>query len=594
MSLPVPQLDDRAFQDIVDEAKTRLKQLCPEWTDHNVSDPGVTLIELFAWMTELLLYRLNRVPEKQYIILMQLLGIKLEPARAAEAPITFQLTRPLTTADTDDLLIPEGTEVSTAPTADRCEVVTFTVMQDTPIRPPGKPFVYRQMSDTTTVSERQGSESFAMFGEPAGDNARTPLAGDCLYIGFPKQLSGHTLHLRLYFPEQPKASGHNQEQPPVVWEAWLGDNCWHAIAIESDTTGGLSNTGVIEMRLPLDMSTDAPPNLPGNPSLCCYLRCRYRPAEKNVYLQTPMLVDEGIGAATIGITVMVAHAALVSSEILGTSSGEPGQTFRLTNTPILKFNGTETIEVEKKASTSNAAEEWERWELPPAGDFHDSCGKNHVLIDYNAGELVFGPRIRERNGETKQYGNIPPQQCRIRVKRYRYGGGVGGNIPKETLTILKRTLPYVKPETCNYASATGGLDAETIAQAMQRAPRAIRTGDHAITRSDYEFFAKQADPRVAHAYCVEPDPATQDPTQARTVQVLIIPRAESPELKGIAKEQLALTDDLKRKVEAALEQRRMITTRIAVEAPRYIEVSVAVQRISAISAWFVPSQQPHQ
>ena len=59
-------LDDRRFQDIVDQAKRLIPQYCPEWTDHNVSDPGVALIELFAWMTDLLLYRVNQVPDKMY------------------------------------------------------------------------------------------------------------------------------------------------------------------------------------------------------------------------------------------------------------------------------------------------------------------------------------------------------------------------------------------------------------------------------------------------------------------------------------------------------------------------------------------------
>ncbi|MEA2129906.1 MAG: hypothetical protein QOJ85_2797, partial [Solirubrobacteraceae bacterium] len=52
-SLPAINLDDRTFQDLVSEARTRISQACPERTEHNVSDPGITLIELFAWMTEL-------------------------------------------------------------------------------------------------------------------------------------------------------------------------------------------------------------------------------------------------------------------------------------------------------------------------------------------------------------------------------------------------------------------------------------------------------------------------------------------------------------------------------------------------------------
>ena len=75
MALPAPNLDDRRFQDLVDDAKRLVQQRCPEWTDHNVSDPGVTLIEPFAWMTDQLLYRLNRVPDRHYVKFLELLGV---------------------------------------------------------------------------------------------------------------------------------------------------------------------------------------------------------------------------------------------------------------------------------------------------------------------------------------------------------------------------------------------------------------------------------------------------------------------------------------------------------------------------------------
>ena len=72
--IPTPKLDDRTYADIIAEAVRLIPRYCPEWTDHNVSDPGVTLIELFAWMVEGMLYQLNRVPEKTYITLLELLG----------------------------------------------------------------------------------------------------------------------------------------------------------------------------------------------------------------------------------------------------------------------------------------------------------------------------------------------------------------------------------------------------------------------------------------------------------------------------------------------------------------------------------------
>ena len=98
MPLPVPDLDDRSFQDLVNEARRRIPLYCPEWTDHNLSDPGITLIELFAWMTEVLIYRLNKVPEKNYVKFLELLGVRLAPATAASAEVTFRLTAAQETA----------------------------------------------------------------------------------------------------------------------------------------------------------------------------------------------------------------------------------------------------------------------------------------------------------------------------------------------------------------------------------------------------------------------------------------------------------------------------------------------------------------
>ena len=88
--LPDIQLDDRRFQDLVSEARLRITRSCPEWTEHNVSDPGITLIELFAWMTEMTIYRLNRVPDKLHVTLLELLGIQLDGPSSAATDVRFR------------------------------------------------------------------------------------------------------------------------------------------------------------------------------------------------------------------------------------------------------------------------------------------------------------------------------------------------------------------------------------------------------------------------------------------------------------------------------------------------------------------------
>src|SRR5258706_1408739 len=89
MSLPVPNLDDRSWKQIVDEAVRLIPRYFPEWTNHNASDPGVTLLELYAWMTEMVIYRLNKVPEKNFLTFLDLIGVVLKPPEPARVRLEF-------------------------------------------------------------------------------------------------------------------------------------------------------------------------------------------------------------------------------------------------------------------------------------------------------------------------------------------------------------------------------------------------------------------------------------------------------------------------------------------------------------------------
>lgn len=104
MPLTAPVLDSRRFDDLVREARERIPRYTPEWTNFNDSDPGMTLVQLHAWMTETILYELNRVPELNYIKFLDLIGVKPEPARPALAEIEFK-TEKLDKPD-DELIVP--------------------------------------------------------------------------------------------------------------------------------------------------------------------------------------------------------------------------------------------------------------------------------------------------------------------------------------------------------------------------------------------------------------------------------------------------------------------------------------------------------
>lgn len=62
MPIPLPNLDDRTFDQLTTEARALIPSLQPEWTNHNASDPGIALLELLAWLTEMLLFRVNQIP----------------------------------------------------------------------------------------------------------------------------------------------------------------------------------------------------------------------------------------------------------------------------------------------------------------------------------------------------------------------------------------------------------------------------------------------------------------------------------------------------------------------------------------------------
>ena len=128
--LPAPNLDDRTFQSLVDDARRLVHRRCPEWSDHNISDPGITLIETFAMMVDQLIYRLNRVPDRNYIKFLELLGLELRAPGAAQGEVTFWLSAP----QPQTITVRAETEVSTDRT-DVEEPIVFSTTEKLDIVP---------------------------------------------------------------------------------------------------------------------------------------------------------------------------------------------------------------------------------------------------------------------------------------------------------------------------------------------------------------------------------------------------------------------------------------------------------------------------
>lgn len=131
MSLPVPNLDDRRFDDLMAEARRRIQHSSPGWTDLSANDPGVVLLEAFAHLTELMIYRLNRIPEKAFIEFLRLIGVQLQPPSAAVVTLRFTASRKAERA----IEIPRGTRVATDRSGADEEAPVFSTAQTVTIEP---------------------------------------------------------------------------------------------------------------------------------------------------------------------------------------------------------------------------------------------------------------------------------------------------------------------------------------------------------------------------------------------------------------------------------------------------------------------------
>src|SRR5438270_11870918 len=130
MSLPVPNLDDRSWKQIVDEAVRLIPRYAPEWTNHNASDPGITLLELYAWMTAMVIYRLNKVPAKNFLTFLDLIGVRLKPPEPAKVVLEFTPSEGVE----GELVVKKGTQVATLQ-AGSADPITFETLRDVTLLP---------------------------------------------------------------------------------------------------------------------------------------------------------------------------------------------------------------------------------------------------------------------------------------------------------------------------------------------------------------------------------------------------------------------------------------------------------------------------
>ena len=547
MPLPAPNLDDRRFQDLVDEAKRMVQQRCPEWTDHNVSDPGVTLIETFASMVDQLLYRLNRVPDRLYVKFLDLLGVRMLPPTAARTDVTFWLSAP----QPEPVNVPEGTEIATVRTETE-EAISFRVVEPLEIVPCSlvRLATTREGARVVDRSDTIGSRAkFYCFGQ-------TPTPGDALLVGLSVPVPSCAVLLR--FECEIEGVGVDPRHPPLAWEAWNGE-AWIPCDVDHDETGGLNKGGDVVLHVP---RTHQQYLIAGKRA--GWLRCRVVPVAEGQhgYSASPEIVS--LSASTIGGTTAAVNGEVVNAEVIGKSEGVPGQRFPLRRRPVVPGDVPTVLEV-------SAGEGWEEWTI--VENFAGSGPADpHFSLEEVEGEVILGPAVREPDGSLRQYGRIPPAGAVLRLRSYRTGGGRKGNVAAGALAVLKSSIPYIT-RVENRERAAGGVDGEDLEEAKVRGPVLLASRDRAVTVEDYEQLARRAAPEVARVRCA---PA-EGRDEAGGVRILVVPAVSEDPIGRLVFDQLLPAEETLQKITTFLNERRMVGARLLVEPPEYQGITVVAR-----------------
>ena len=520
MGLPVPELDDRTFDDLVKEARSLISRYAPEWTDHNVHDPGMTFIELFAWLAEMQIYQLNRVTDANYRKFLKLVDSYPFDVRPARVDITFENV-------TEVKIIEAGTQFITDVDAEK---IIFETEEDFILIPAKLKSIISnydsRIVDNTRYIEKEDIY-FAAFGEKAPQGAT-------LNLGFEEPLPEEEINISIVLFEEdlPSLGCHGDEEEQVfpsvsvIWE-YLSNGKWNALDIKKDTTSALTRSGRVVLIGPHDMKDKD--NL-------YWIRCRVKEGSYDIVPIVSMIFLNTISAVQI---------ETIDDENLGKGGGYPEYKLSLKKIPVIR--GSQKIQVE--------GEVWDEKD-----DFESSCpDDHHYMFDPEKGEITFGNGLN---------GSIPLELQDIRAS-YKTTLGLKGNVPEARRWVINKPGFDSIPEK-NLREATGGKGAESIETAKTRAKKDCRTIYRAITSNDFELLALSTPGlRVARAKAL-PNYNPSYPCIAipGTVTVIVVPFARTetfPPVPG---------DGFCRTVLNHLDKHRLVTTNVFVIGPEYVRISV--------------------
>jgi predicted phage baseplate assembly protein len=570
MPLPKPTLDTRSFDQLVAEGRGLIARLAPQWTDHNASDPGITLLELAAWLTEQNLYRLDRLSDEAIRGFARLVGAQ---------PLAPQVASTVVAIDNPNglgIALPARIQLhsAVAPLFESREAVDVS---------PARLVALACADDAGGFADLTALDASLTGYSPLGPRPRVR-TGHAYYLGFDRALdaAGHTLSLHLWtdnwhadaatrqalIDDQAALAARIRRQcqgewarrvgdwrlhyrARTVWEFHAGGGLWQPLKDVTDETRALSLTGFVRFAAPLGHQPGA---LAPQPTLY-FIRCRL---VDGGYECAPRLLHTAFNAMS------AEHAISRAERLLGKVAGHAGARLAFGDQSIVA----DSVQLRLDNGAGKVQADW-----TTRLDWDDSGAHDrHALLLPEDGALVSGNGLR---------GQTLPAGFAVHA-RYRVGGGAAGNVPANTLVALPASADNLAlaPALGSMAAAltlaqpfaaTGGAPRETLDALRARAFTLASAVDKAVTLADFERIAL-ATPGVpvARAHAVAGvHPALPCYPARGLVTVVVVPRCRLPAPMP--------SHALLERVRAWIEPRRLVTNEVIVIAPRYRRVGVQAQ-----------------
>ena len=571
MGLDIPDLDDRTFEEVFEEARRQIPVYSDEWSDHNAHDTGIALLELFAWISETYTYQINRITDDHREKYLQLLGVRRRPPQSSTAEVVIDPP-----AGTDGTVIPAGTQFTVD---DHSSVPKrFEADADTRLVGPDLTRIITQsggdLVDNTTENET-GKTQFYAFGEE-------PARGDAVYFGFDGDPFAAADRLRLsvdFYDDDipaPVTHGTREEtfEPSVTvgWQYctsyphWDEASAWADLPVLDDETKSFYRGGAVTLAKPVGWAVDEQdltevPVLDQSPGKV-WLRC---------VVETPGYeVPPRLDAVRLNV-LRLRHRRTVTDELLRQddetleTTVRADQEFFFRHRPVLEAD----IEI--------AGQRWTE-----VADFDRSSSTDrHYVLDHDRGAIRFGNGIN---------GSIPPVQRHVTATRYVSGGGREGNISERSeweftagetvdgLAIGDSEGHALDSESDGVGTdidltpigpARGGTDMESIEAAVDRFRRDLKRPYRATTLSDFAYLAEHTPGlRFGRTHAVKSLRETDDGVQIPEISVVVVPYSTSP--RPIASEGFLEA------VRTHIAANRLLTDPVEVISPTYVDIGMTV------------------